>query len=99
MATRQTIGFFKSHKENEHRIALLPQELAQVKHPECVYLEQGYGDFLGISDASYEALGAHIVSRQIALEQTIVCEPKIGDSAILAGLKSHQTVFGWIHAK
>ncbi|GAB2023232.1 alanine dehydrogenase [Pseudolactococcus yaeyamensis] len=99
MATKQTIGFFKSHKADEHRIALLPEELAQVTHPEAIFLETGYGHDLGISDTSYSDLGAHIVSRQVALEQNIVCEPKIGDSDILSQLQPHQTVFGWIHAK
>lgn len=99
MDTRQTIGFFKSHKPDEQRIALLPEELAQLNYPQAVYLEAGYGEALGISDASYESLGAHIVSRQIALEQDIVCEAKIGDATILDQLQPHQTVFGWIHAK
>ncbi|GHU38543.1 alanine dehydrogenase [Bacilli bacterium] len=99
MVTKQTIGFFKSHKADEYRIALLPQELAQITHPDAIYLESGYGDDFGITDADYADLGAHIVSRQVALKQDIVCEPKIGESDILSQLLPHQTVFGWIHAK
>ncbi|GFH41844.1 alanine dehydrogenase [Lactococcus hodotermopsidis] len=98
MDSLKTIGFFKSHKEHEQRIALLPQDLAQLAHPKQIYLEKNYGTTLGIPDDIYKSLGAHIVSRQETLAQDIVCEPKIGDSDILDNLQAHQTVFGWIHA-
>lgn len=99
MVTKQTIGFLKSHKPNEHRIALLPQDLTHITHPEMIYLETGYGQDLGICDTSYSNLGVQIVPRQIVLEQSIICEPKIGESDILSQLQAHQTIFGWIHAK
>ena len=67
MVTKQTIGFLKSHKPDEHRIALLPQDLTHITHPEMIYLETGYSN-----------LGVQIVPRQIVLEQSIICEPKIG---------------------
>ncbi|CCK20230.1 N(5)-(carboxyethyl)ornithine synthase [Pseudolactococcus laudensis] len=99
MVTKQTIGFLKSHKPNEHRIALLPQDLTHITHPEMIYLETGYGQDLGICDTSYSNLGVQIVPRQTVLEQSIICEPKIGESDILSQLQAYQTVFGWIHAK
>lgn len=99
MVTKQTIGFLKSHKPDEHRIALLPQDLTHITHPEMIYLETGYGQDLGICDTSYSNLGVQIVPRQIVLEQSIICEPKIGESDILSQLQAHQTIFGWIHAK
>ena len=99
MVTKQTIGFLKSLKPDEHRIALLPQDLTHITHPEMIYLETGYGQDLGICDTSYSNLGVQIVPRQIVLEQSIICEPKIGESDILSQLQAHQTIFGWIHAK
>ena len=93
MVTKQTIGFLKSHKPDEHRIALLPQDLTHITHPEMIYLETGYGQDLGICDTSYSNLGVQIVPRQIVLEQSIICEPKIGESDILSQLQAHQTIF------
>ncbi|GFH40741.1 N(5)-(carboxyethyl)ornithine synthase [Pseudolactococcus insecticola] len=93
-----TIGFLKSHKEHEHRIAILPHELTQIRFPEQIYLEENYGRHLGISDESYTLLGAHVTSRTEVLKQDILCEPKIGDSDILDKLTAKQTIFGWIHA-
>lgn len=61
MVTKQTIGFLKSHKPDEHRIALLPQDLTHITHPEMIYLETGYGQDLGICDTSYSNLSVQIV--------------------------------------
>lgn len=97
MDNMKTIGFLNSHKPDEHRIALLPQELAQLSHPEAIYLEEGYGNYLDITDDIYARLGANIVPRHTVLKQDIVCDPKIGDSDILGQLQPYQTVFGWIH--
>ena len=99
MNNQNTIGFLKSHKKYERRIALLPQELSKLVDPNSIYLEKNYGSDLGISDNDYTNLGAHIVSRDVALEQDIICDPKIGESDFLHRLQKHQTVFGWLHAK
>ncbi len=52
-----------------------------------------------ISDKDYRTLGCHIVSREEALSQQIVGDPKIGDAGYLAQLQPGQTIFGWIHAE
>ena len=93
----KTIGLVISHKENEKRRALLPQDMSYVKHPEMLYVEKGYGEILGYSDNDYLSAGAHICTRQEALQKDIVCDPKIGDAEYLTGLKENQTVFGWLH--
>lgn len=95
---KRTIGFVKSHKENEHRIALLPRELSKIGNVDSIFLEQGYGNYLGIDDSDYMKFGAHLVARDMVLTQDIICEPKIGDSDFLEDLSSGQTIFGWIHA-
>ena len=44
----RTIGFPISHKENENRRAIVPAHIPQITHPECLYIEKGYGHVLGI---------------------------------------------------
>ncbi len=91
------IGFVISHKENENRRALVPEDLAKIKHPEYICIETGYGNVLGYTDKDYSDKGAVIVSREEAMQCPVVCDPKIGDADYLDRLH-HQTIFGWIHA-
>ncbi|SEL18597.1 N5-(carboxyethyl)ornithine synthase [Carnobacterium iners] len=94
----KSIGFVNSYKDGEKRIALLPKDIAQLRHQELLFFEENYGSDLNISDVEYAALGCQIVSREIALQQDIICDPKIGDSSFLKDLRAGQTLFGWIHA-
>jgi N5-(carboxyethyl)ornithine synthase len=94
----KTIGFVNSHKLGEKRIALLPKDITQIQHRESLFFEEGYGSVLNISDTEYAALGCHVVPREIALAQDIICDPKIGDASFLEGLHPGQTLFGWVHA-
>ena len=94
----KTIGFPISHKENENRRAIIPTDLSALSHPELVYVEQGFGEVLGISDAEYLAVGCNVCSRDIVLKQDIICDPKIGDADYLNRLSNGQVIFGWIHA-
>ena len=93
----KTIGFPISHKENEHRRALLPSDIARISHPECLYFEDGYGEACGFTNEDYLSTGANIASRAEVLKKSVLCDPKIGDAEYLESLNK-QTVFGWIHA-
>ncbi|MBM6614840.1 N(5)-(carboxyethyl)ornithine synthase [Desemzia sp. RIT804] len=95
---KKTFGFVNSHKAGEKRIALLPKDVAHIQHRESLFFERGYGSALNISDMEYAALGCQIVSRETALEQDIICDPKIGDADFLKDLQPGQTLFGWVHA-
>lgn len=97
MNNMKTIGFPISHKENERRRAIIPVHLANVKHTDMLYVEQGYGGVLGYDDSEYERFGVHICSHEEILTKDIICDPKVGDADYLDQL-SHQIVFGWIHA-
>ena len=94
----KTIGFVNSHKNGEKRIALLPKDIAALNHPEHLFFEKNYGSDLNISDIEYAALGCQIVSREVALRQDIICDPKIGYAPFLKDLHVGQTIFGWVHA-
>ena len=93
----KTIGFPISHKENEKRRAIIPRDLALIKNCDYIYIEQGYGDVLGYSDADYQQYGVHISTREEVLKQDIICDPKIGDAEYLNTLHN-QVIFGWVHA-
>jgi N5-(carboxyethyl)ornithine synthase len=93
----KTIGFPISHKENEKRRALIPQDVVKITYPEALFFETGYGDVLGFTDADYRNAGANIAPREEVLTKNIICDPKVGDADYLDDLYE-QTVFGWIHA-
>ena len=96
--TYKTIGFPISRKENEHRRAIVPEDVAILSHPELVYIESGFGEVLGFQDEDYEAKGCQIASHNEVISQDIVCDPKIGDSDDLQVLNKGQIIFGWVHA-
>lgn len=93
----KTIGFPISHKENERRRALTPKNAANVSHPECLFIETGYGEVLNYSDEDYKKVGVQVCSREEVLTKDIICDPKIGDADYLDKLHN-QIVFGWLHA-
>lgn len=92
-----TISFVKSDKENENRIALLPEDAKKIKYIKNVYIEEGYGLASNISDEEYRKIGCNIVSKDEALNKDIIVDSKIGDASYLKNIKN-KTIFGWIHA-
>lgn len=93
-----TMGFVKSEKPYEKRIALLPQDIEKIKHRDQLYFEKGYGDDFGIEDIIYERMGCHVVSKDEVLTKDIICDTKIGDASYLDHLEDHKILVGWIHA-
>jgi N5-(carboxyethyl)ornithine synthase len=93
----KTIGLPISHKENEFRRALIPDDVALIKYSNQIYIETGYGNVLGFDDADYEQQGVRVVPRIEVLKKDIICDPKIGDAEYLDFLDC-QTIFGWVHA-
>ena len=93
----KTVGFPISHKENENRRAIVPQDIEKIICPENIYIETGFGEVLGISDEDYAREGCKICSHEEVLRQDIICDPKIGDADYLDMLKD-RIVFGWVHA-
>ncbi len=93
----KTVGFVISHKENEKRRAMMPDDVAKVKNREYLFFEKGYWNAFGIEDAEAEKMGIQFVSRDEAKKKDIICDPKIGDAEYLSSLHD-QTIFGWVHA-
>lgn len=94
----KTIGFPISTKKNENRRVILPDDIQKIDNAKYIYIEEGYGYKLGISDEEYAQSGCNICTHKEALSKDIVCDPKIGDADYLAELKRGQIIFGWIHA-
>ena len=93
----KTVGLPISHKENERRRALVPEDIHLIHHPDRVYIEKGYGDVLGFADIDYQREGIQVASRDDILSMNIICDPKVGDAEYLDKLNGN-IVFGWIHA-
>jgi len=94
----KTMGFIIGKKENERRRALLPPDLADIKHVNQLHFETRYGDILGYTDADYRKMGANVVDRQTAYDQNIVCCPKPPGPEEYKFFKDGQILLGWIHA-
>jgi len=94
---KKSVGFPISGKENEFRRAILPADMTRIENRDCLYVEEGYGEVLGIEDEEYRRAGVRVVGHDEILTKDIICDPKIGDAEYLGALHD-QTVFGWLHA-
>lgn len=93
----KTIGFVISHKNNEKRRALLPDDLKNIKNLDHLYFEEGYGESVGYADSEYAAYGVHIVSRKEALDCDVIVDVKLGDADYLGEIKGSKILCGWAH--
>lgn len=94
----KTMGIVISHKNNEKRRAILPEDVKRLVHADCLFFERGYGDSVGHSDREYIEAGAQIVSRQEALCCDVITDVKLGDADYLDQLDNGKVLFGWAHA-
>lgn len=94
----KTMGFLISHKNGEKRRAILPEDVRKVKYSNCLFFEEGYGLSVGHSDDEYIQAGAHIASREKAMECDIITDVKLGDADYLDKLDNGKILFGWAHA-
>lgn len=68
----KSTGFIISHKENENRRALLPEDIEKLPSELIphIYIEEGYGKELGIGDEDYASKGVKIAPRDEILKKT-----------------------------
>lgn len=95
---KRTMGLLISHKNHEKRRAILPEHVAQLRNRGNLYFETGYGLSVGRTDEEYAAAGAHIVSREQAMQCDIIVDVKLGDADYLDQLDDGKILFGWAHA-
>ena len=92
----KTVGLVISHKNNEKRRALVPEDLNKIKNLNCLYFEKGYGESIGLKDSDYA--GCNFVSREEALKCDIILDVKLGDADYLDKLDDGKILCGWAHA-
>ena len=95
---KKSMGLVISHKNNEKRRAILPEDVKKLRNPDMLYFETGYGESVGVQDAAYLAAGAHVVSRAEAMQCDIITDVKLGDADYLDKLPDGKLLFGWAHA-
>lgn len=94
----KTIGFLISHKNNEGRRALLPEQVAELQNPGQLFFEMRYGAAVGVADEEYIAAGANIADRETCLRCDVIADVKLGDADYLDDLDDGKILFGWAHA-
>ncbi len=93
----KTIGYVVSHKNNERRRALIPQDIRRIEHRSRLVVESGYGDALGYSDADYISEGASVALRRQVLKSDVIVDVKLGDTDIMPYITPAKTLIGWAH--
>lgn len=94
----KTMGFVISRKNREKRRACLPKDIKNIKSPNMLFFEKGYGESVNVSDEEYVACGCNCVSRAEALSCDIICDVKLGDADYLCDIDDGKILFGWAHA-
>ncbi|MCU1536892.1 MAG: alanine dehydrogenase [Humibacillus sp.] len=95
-----TLGVMaRSLKENEHRLPLHPTHLDRIPDElrRRVFLETGYGERQGITDAQLEPyVGGFRGREQLVAECDVILAPKplLQD---ISGLRAGQVLWGWPH--
>lgn len=92
----KTVGLVISHKNNEKRRALMPEDLHKIHNLDYLYLEQGYGESIGLKDSDYS--GVKFASREKVLECDVIVDVKLGDADYLDTLEKGKILCGWAHA-
>ena len=92
------MGFLISHKNNEERRALMPEDIANIRNKGALVFETGYGAAFGCDDSEYVHAGAVIASREDVLKCEILVDVKLGDADYLHEIEDGKILVGWAHA-
>lgn len=92
------IGFIISHKNNERRRALIPEDLKNISSLKNLFFEKGYGESVGYSDSEYSKYGVNVVSREEALSCDVLVDVKLGDADYFDEIDKSKILVGWAHA-
>ena len=95
-----TLGVMgRSLKENDRRLPLHPRHLTRIPEDlrDRVFLEQGYGEWFGVSEHQLGRWVAGLLSREELVERCdVILQPKPMLSDI-TGLRIGQVLWGWPH--
>lgn len=93
-----SVGFLISHKNNEKRRALLPEDLSRINCLDSLLFEEGYGESLGITDAEYTEKGVRFAPREEVLKSDVLVDVKLGDADYLDQIRPGTILCGWAHS-
>ena len=96
----QSLGVFAaSRKQNERRLPLHPRHFSEIE-PSLrgrIFLEHGYGERFGFSDADLAPLVAgHRTHDELVAECDVLLQPKPMPEDV-AGMREGQVLWGWPH--
>jgi alanine dehydrogenase len=100
MTPQLTLGVIGlTGKENERRLPIHPDHFERIDANlrERIYLERGYGDHFGVSDAQLSSQVAGMCTREelvAACDVILLIKPEASD---LAELRTGQVLWGWPH--
>ena len=93
----KTIGYLISHKNNERRRALLPNDAERIQHRSMITVEHDYGAVLGYSDDDYLLAGVSVAPRKQVLGCDALVDVKLGDADFMGQISPRKTLIGWSH--
>lgn len=100
LSPRLTLGVFgRSAKENEHRLPLHPRHIGHIDADlrEHIWLEHGYGEQYGVSDAELSGLVAGFRTQgELVAHSDVILQPKPTMSDVTA-MRPGQVLWGWPH--
>ncbi|CAN5398874.1 N(5)-(carboxyethyl)ornithine synthase [soil metagenome] len=89
----------RTRKENEHRLPIHPSHFERIDQDlrDNIYVEQGYGEYFGVSDADLADSVAGIRTREQLIADCDVVLLAKPETADLAELRTGQVLWGWPH--
>ena len=93
----KTIGYLISHKNNERRRALLPNDAERIQHRSMITVEHDYGAVLGYSDDDYLLAGVSVAPRKQVLGCDALVYVKLVDADFMGQSPPRKTLIGWSH--
>src|SRR6202043_1852964 len=94
------IGVSKEVKSHEYRVGLTPGSVREIVHRgHEVVVEAGAGTGIGFEDASYEAVGAHILpsKTEVFAAAELIVKVKEPQPQEAAALREGQVLFTYLH--
>lgn len=91
------IGIPREVKTAEHRVALLPQHIAQIRGEHQIWIESDAGLGAGFSNEDYLARGAHVGTREEIWNCDLVLKVKEPQESEYGFLRPDLILFAYLH--
>lgn len=90
------LGFIKPDFPNERRVAILPNDMDDIKNE--ILIERGFGSLLEIKDEDYIKKGAKILERdEVFYQSEALFSLKLIQPSDYDLIKANQIIIGWVH--